>query len=61
MKGVSVIVPVYNAFEEAEACLHSIAENSNGISQVFVIDDKSPDGRFEQQVSAELIENALSR
>ncbi|MCB0320245.1 MAG: glycosyltransferase, partial [Bdellovibrionales bacterium] len=52
---VTVIVPVYNAFQEAGACLNSVIHNTPSASvQILVIDDCSPEGQFEEYLSKEL-------
>ncbi len=46
----TIIIPVYNAFDEAIRCLKSIALHSPG-EKVVVVDDASPDGVFEYYCS----------
>ena len=50
---VAILIPVYNAFQEALACLESVARCSPG-ARVLVIDDASPEGEFALQVSPRL-------
>ena len=45
MTKLTVIVPVFNAFEHLEACLHSIARTVPDGTQVLLIDDASTDPR----------------
>lgn len=42
----TIIIPVYNAIEELEACLSSVAATVGSNTQVIVIDDASPDPRI---------------
>ncbi len=42
-RGLSIILPVYNAREEVERCLDSLLEHSTLPCRVIVIDDCSPD------------------
>lgn len=43
--GLTVVIPIYNAFEELTACLESIAGTVGSETQVVVIDDASTDER----------------
>lgn len=43
-RGLSVILPVYNAHDEVERCLDSLLEHSTLPCRVIVINDCSPDG-----------------
>ncbi|MDX1556852.1 MAG: glycosyltransferase family 2 protein, partial [Xanthomonadales bacterium] len=51
-KGLSVVVPVHNAFEELQACLASVARTTGPETQVIVIDDASTDTRIVPFVEA---------
>lgn len=42
---IAVVVPVYNAWQETQACIRSILANTRLPYQLFVIDDASPDRR----------------
>lgn len=42
----SVVIPVFNAFDELRACLESVAATVGAQSQVIVIDDASTDERI---------------
>jgi len=55
----TVIIPVYNAFEEALACVHSVLEHTALHHRVLVIDDCSPSGRFEDVVSKSVKDSRL--
>lgn len=50
-RGVSVIVPVYNAAEETERCLKSLVEQTSQASRIIIIDDASPDPRIKEVLS----------
>lgn len=43
--GISVVVPVFNAFEELQRCLASLRDNVSEANQVIIIDDASTDER----------------
>ncbi|MCF8104309.1 MAG: glycosyltransferase [Desulfohalobiaceae bacterium] len=43
-----IIIPVYNAVEELEACLQALLQNTRGTCRVIVIDDASPDLRVQE-------------
>lgn len=58
MNNISVIVPVYNAFEVAERCLETVIKNSPPEVEILVIDDASPDGCFSQVLSKNLLEDS---
>ncbi len=52
----TVVIPVYNAFDEFRACLASVAETVGSGTQVMIIDDASSDKRvvpFVEQLMAE--------
>lgn len=42
----TIIVPVYNAFDEVLACLRSVLRHTSGTFRLRVIDDASPDGKL---------------
>ncbi len=46
--GITVIVPVYDAYEETKACLESIFKYTTIPFDLIIIDDASPDGRIRQ-------------
>ena len=49
--GVCILIPVYNAFADARACLNSVLKNTEASPdspfEILVIDDASPAGDFE--------------
>lgn len=56
-KSVTVIIPVYNAFEASLACIDSVMMHLPEWANVIVIDDKSPQGNFIDIVPLALKEN----
>ncbi len=44
--GLSVIIPIYNAYEEVAACLESILLYTPKNARIIIIDDASPDPRI---------------
>ncbi len=50
--GVSVIIPVYNAPDELEACLAAVARHTPRAARIVVIDDASTDERVRQVLDA---------
>lgn len=50
----TIIIPVYNAFAEAQQCLRTVLEHTDARHNVLVIDDCSPTGRFADTLPAEL-------
>lgn len=44
MKGISVIIPVYNGAEMLEPCIKSVCSAGNRISEIIIVDDGSTDG-----------------
>jgi len=51
VKKVSIIVPIYNAFEEVKLCIDSVLKNTSANSELILIDDKSPDENIGQLLS----------
>jgi GT2 family glycosyltransferase/glycosyltransferase involved in cell wall biosynthesis len=45
-KKVSIIVPIYNAFEDTKNCVESVLENTKIPYELILIDDCSPDERI---------------
>lgn len=46
-RGVTVVIPVYNAFDEVDACLESVLKHTRcEVARVLVIDDGSTDERI---------------
>ena len=45
---ISVIVPIYNAFEDLERCLASLEANTTLACRLILIDDASPDPRIKE-------------
>ena len=43
---VSIIIPIYNAFEDTKACIESVLENTKGNYELILINDNSPDSRI---------------
>jgi GT2 family glycosyltransferase/glycosyltransferase involved in cell wall biosynthesis len=48
MRPCTVIVPVYNSFPEALACIRSVLAQTAGEYRLLVFDDASPEGRLAQ-------------
>lgn len=44
---ISIIVPVYNAYDETKECIESVLKNTHGNYELILIDDCSPDPRIE--------------
>ena len=57
----TIIIPVYNAFPEAVACVRSVIEHTNARHQVLVVDDCSPAGSFVDMLPTELLGDARLR
>lgn len=55
---IDVVVPVYNAPDDARACVASVLEHTQGSYELVLIDDASPDPRV-QEFFAELAARAL--
>jgi GT2 family glycosyltransferase len=55
---VSVIIPVYDAFASARACLRSVIAHSPQGVRVLVIDDASPSGSFQAALPAEVLSDS---
>ncbi len=45
-KKISIIVPIYNAFEDTKKCIDSVLENTNIPYELILIDDNSTDGNI---------------
>lgn len=43
---VTIIIPVYNAFEETKACIESVIDNTRNNYELLLINDCSPDERI---------------
>lgn len=54
---ISIIIPVYNAFVDAQACILSILQTTTIECEVVVIDDASPEGDFGAHLAAAGIES----
>lgn len=52
MSRCTVIIPVYNSFAEALACIHSVLEHTAGEYRLLVVDDASPEGRLADHLPA---------
>ncbi len=50
----TVIIPVFNAFQESLTCLKSVLKNTSSEHQVFVIDDCSPTGRLKDVLPSDI-------
>src|SRR6056297_2073596 len=46
LHSVAVIIPVYNAFQEATACIESVQANTRAPYRLILIDDGSTDNRI---------------
>ena len=44
---ISIIVPIYNAFEETKLCIESVIENTSGNYELILINDNSSDDRIQ--------------
>lgn len=51
MKGIAVVIPVYNAFKDALECLQSVLLYSAEAERILVIDDCSPEGDLAKYLS----------
>ena len=45
-KKVSIIIPIYNAFEDTKKCINSVLKNTRIPYEIILIDDCSPDKRI---------------
>ena len=45
-KKVSIIIPIYNAFEDTRNCVNSVLKNTKGNYELILINDNSPDSRI---------------
>lgn len=54
MKDITIVIPVYNAFEVAFECIKSVLSTVPKMVQVCVIDDASPDGVFQEFLPPEV-------
>lgn len=54
---VCIIVPVYNAFRETEACLSSVLKHSPASCRVLVIDDCSSQGTLAEFLPAQILKD----
>jgi GT2 family glycosyltransferase len=46
-----IIIPVYNAVQDADACIRSVLRHRHNIGQLIVIDDASPDPAVRQKLA----------
>ena len=46
-KNISIIIPIYNAFEDTKMCIESVLENTSGNYELILINDNSSDNRIE--------------
>ena len=51
MNQVCIIIPVYNAFQQAQNCLESVLKHSPADISVFVVDDCSNQGTFAEYLA----------
>jgi GT2 family glycosyltransferase len=51
----AIVLPVYNAFPQALACVRSVIELTPGDFQLLIVDDCSPNGRFEDYLPEEFL------
>ena len=52
----TIIVPVYNSFAEALACLQSVLRSTHGDVRLLVVDDASAEGCFRDVLPAEMLQ-----
>ena len=45
-KGITIIIPIYNAYEDTKKCIESVLENTTVKFKLILIDDKSTDLRI---------------
>lgn len=50
--GVTIIIPVYNAYEELKNCMDSVIKNTTMPYRVFLIDDNSTDSRIKELLNS---------
>lgn len=48
---VAVIIPIYNAAQEAEECIRSVLKHTSDDVQIIVINDASPDPKVKEMLS----------
>jgi GT2 family glycosyltransferase len=53
----TIIIPVYNAFGESLACLRSVLRYTPPQHNILVVDDCSPEGRFEDVVPSDFLDD----
>ena len=51
----TVIVPVYNAFDETITCLRSVLKNTNGLYRLLILDDASPQGSLTEYLPQDIV------
>lgn len=54
-----IVIPVYNAFEEARECIESVLKCSKTDTLVLVIDDCSPEGDFRKFIGESSVDDRL--
>jgi GT2 family glycosyltransferase len=47
MPPVTILIPVFNAYEELEKCINALLRNTNAKAQILLIDDASTDPRVD--------------
>ncbi len=47
MKGISVVLPVYNGADMIEDCLQSVSRAGSRVQEIIIVDDGSTDGTLE--------------
>lgn len=55
MRAITIVIPVYNAFEVALECIKSVLSTAPKWVQVCVIDDASPDGVLSEFLPADVM------
>ena len=57
----TIVIPVYNAFPEAVACLRSVVEHTPSGHPILVVDDCSPAGPFQETLPEDLLRDPRLR
>lgn len=67
-KKISIIIPIYNAFEDTKACIESVFKNTKGNYELILINDNSPDSRikplldkFSEKDNVKVIHNKVNQ
>lgn len=56
---ISVVIPVYNAFQESRECIESVLRHRSHIQRLIIIDDCSPQGEFGSFLPDDILKDEL--